>query len=93
MEFESDWLFNFPMQWSVANLLEKGAQEVYQYMFSYSGGRNFLKNRNNVTEEGASHADELGYLFDLSFYTTQSSEDQRMVDQITTMWANFVKYG
>ncbi|XP_039755044.1 esterase FE4-like [Pararge aegeria] len=93
MEFESDWLFNFPIQWSVANYLEKGAQEVYQYMFSYSGGRNFFKNRNNVTEEGASHADELGYLFDLSFYSTQSAEDQRMIDQITTLWANFVKYG
>ncbi|XP_023938942.1 juvenile hormone esterase [Bicyclus anynana] len=93
MEFESDWFFNYPMQWAVTNYLEKGVQEVYQYMFSYSGGRNFFKNRNNVTEVGAAHADELGYLFDLSFYKSHSDEDQRMIDQITTLWANFVKYG
>ncbi|XP_034838911.1 cholinesterase-like [Maniola hyperantus] len=94
MEFESDWTFNYPTQWSIDNYLEKGASDVFYYVFSYSGERNFVKSRFNVTEEGASHADELGYQFDMAlFKETPSADDQRIIDQITTLWANFVKYG
>lgn len=43
---------------------------------------------------GAAHVDERGYLFDLEAITTEPNvEDQLMIDRITTLWANFVKYG
>ncbi|CAH0719120.1 unnamed protein product, partial [Brenthis ino] len=95
IDFSSDYEFNFPGQRSIQKYLENGAQDVYQYLFAYSGKRNYLKNRDNVTAEGvAAHGDELGYLFDISFYKEQPSEaDQRIIDQITTLWTNFVKYG
>ncbi|XP_045782975.1 cholinesterase-like [Maniola jurtina] len=94
MEFESDWFFNYPAQRSIDNYLEKGASDIFYYVFSYSGGRNRAKSRFNVTAEGASHGDELGYQFDMALYKeTPSAEDQRIIDQVTTLWANFVKYG
>lgn len=83
------------MQQTLQKYVENGAQNVYQYMFSYNGVRNFVKKRMNVLDiEGAAHADEIGYLFDLSYDRDQPSEDdQRVIDQITAMWTNFVKYG
>ncbi|CAH2241798.1 jg16360 [Pararge aegeria aegeria] len=94
MDFESDWFFNYPAQWSIDNYLEKGASDVFYYVFSYSGERNFVKSRFNVTAEGASHADELGYQFDQAYVTgAPSPADQLMIDQMTTLWANFVKHG
>ncbi|CAH0731249.1 unnamed protein product, partial [Brenthis ino] len=94
IDFISDYDFNFPGQKSIQKYLESGAQDVYQYLFAYSGERNYLKNRENVTIQGAAHADELGYLFDLPIYKEQPSEaDQRIIDQITTLWTNFAKYG
>ncbi|CAH0731226.1 unnamed protein product, partial [Brenthis ino] len=94
IDFSSDYDFNYPIQKSIQKYLENGGQDVYQYLFAYSGERNYLKNRDNVTVGGAAHADELGYLFDLSFYKEQPSEaDQRIIDQITTLWTNFAKYG
>lgn len=94
IDFASDYNFNYPSQKSVAKLLDYGAENVYQYFFSYDGGRNFLKKRDNITLKGASHADELGYLFDMMENKAQPSEaDQQVIDQITTLWTNFVKYG
>ncbi|XP_052746201.1 esterase FE4-like [Bicyclus anynana] len=94
MNFESDWFFNYPTQWTIDNYLEKGAGDIYYYVFSYSGQRNFVKSRFNVTVEGAAHADELGYQFDQAFVTgAPTADDQRVIDQMTTLWANFVKHG
>ncbi|CAK1592681.1 unnamed protein product [Parnassius mnemosyne] len=92
MDFESDFSFNHPAHRSLQKYLENAAK-VYHYIFSYSGGRNFVKFKNNITEVGAAHADEIGYLFDLSIMDTPSEEDQLIIDRITTLWTNFVKYG
>ncbi|CAB3256099.1 unnamed protein product [Arctia plantaginis] len=57
--------------------------------------RNFITNWWNVTGGGTVHGDELGYLFDISFYKDLpiSREDQRMINQLTKIWTNFVKFG
>ncbi|XP_068627366.1 bile salt-activated lipase-like [Battus philenor] len=91
VDFESDFLFNYPVYRSMQKYINK--EKVYHYIFSYSGGRNFLKSRTNVTEGGAVHADELGYLFDVSFLAEPTREDQLMIDRITKMWTDFVKHG
>ncbi|XP_050360135.1 cholinesterase 2-like [Nymphalis io] len=93
-DFSSDFRFTYPVQRSLKKFLENGAKDIFQYVFSYSGGRNFAKTIENVTGDGASHADEIGYLFDLSYdKATPSEDDQRIIDQMTTLWTNFVKYG
>ncbi|KOB69443.1 Carboxylesterase CarE-11, partial [Operophtera brumata] len=94
INFDSDYVYNHPIQRSIQKFLDSSAGDIYYYMFAYSGGRNYLKIQYNVTAEGAAHADELGYLFDMSYLSQQiSSEDQLIVDRMTTMWTNFAKYG
>ncbi|CAH2226367.1 jg8076, partial [Pararge aegeria aegeria] len=42
----------------------------------------------------AAHSDEIGYLFDLSYEDeTPSAADQLVIDQMTTLWTNFAKFG
>ncbi|XP_063375036.1 juvenile hormone esterase-like [Cydia amplana] len=94
IDLSGDFKFNHPILRTVKKYLENGVQTMYLYMFSYSGGRNFAKHRLNITGGGASHADEIGYLFDVSYMDKPlDPEDQLIVDRMTELWANFVKYG
>lgn len=84
-EFESDFVFNHPMQRTVTNLLKENASPVYEYMFSY------VKDPENT---GAGHSAELEYLFQSPIEPRSVDEESQMVsDRLTTLWANFVKYG
>ncbi|XP_041968426.1 cholinesterase-like [Aricia agestis] len=91
IDFLSDFKSCYHVQNSLLNFLNNGA-DVYQYLFSYNGTRNYLKNISNVTDYGAAHADEIGYIFDLSYDKHATEDDQLMIDRITTLWTNFVKY-
>ncbi|KOB69445.1 Uncharacterized protein OBRU01_14496 [Operophtera brumata] len=94
VDLSSDISFIYPSIRSLKRFVESEAEKVYLYIFSYSGGRNFIQHRNNVTDaSGAWHADEIGYLFDISYMEEPTPEDQLIVDRMTTMWANFVKSG
>lgn len=93
INMHSDFCFNHPIVRTVAKYLENRASNIYHYVFSYNGGRNIASGTINTTIEGAAHADELGYLFD--FYNLQEDvepADQLVIDRMTTMWTNFVKY-
>ncbi|KAH9642996.1 hypothetical protein HF086_013557 [Spodoptera exigua] len=93
-DFASDIIFNHPTQRMAERLLDIGARPVYRYLFSYSGGRNLIKVLSNLNSTGAIHGDELGYLFDLEIFSKDvAPEDQLMIDRLTTLWINFVKYG
>lgn len=95
IDFLSDFMMVYPVSHlSIRKLLEDNAKSVYFYMFAHDGGRNFVKYRENFVGGGAVHADELGYLFDMGLITEESSqEDQLVIDKMTAMWTNFVKYG
>lgn len=94
IDFESDYRFGHATYRTINKFIENGAGNIYSYMFSYNGERNFVKKRNNITIGGAAHADEISYMFDVSIFDRNlSPEDQLVVDRITTLWANFVKYG
>lgn len=93
IDFRSDIDENYPIQKSMKKFLENGAQNVFHYVFSYDGGRNYAKKNYNMTYQGAAHADEIGYLFDYHDKTTPSADDQRIIDQMTTLWTNFAKFG
>jgi carboxylesterase type B len=92
--FESDFIFIHPTYRTISRYLANNAGNVYHYVFSYTGSRNLVKRRHNVTEGGAVHSDEIGYLFDISFFDeTPTHEDQLVIDRITTIWTNFAKFG
>nr|QEE13685.1 carboxylesterase 5 [Mythimna separata] len=93
IEFSSDFAFNYPAQRTIQKYLDNGARNIYQYVFDYDGDRNFVKARLNFTAPGATHADEIGYLFDISYIDDTKPEDQLTIDRFTTLWANFVKFG
>lgn len=94
INFDSDFVYAHPIQRSIKKYLAGGAGNIFYYMFAYSGGRNHRQDLNNVTIEGAAHSDELAYLFEMSSLSSEvTPEDQLIIDRMTTMWANFAKYG
>ncbi|XP_026749532.1 bile salt-activated lipase-like [Galleria mellonella] len=92
-KFDTDFTYSQPIQRSIRKYMESSSGNIYYYMFSYSGGRNYNKISLNSTVEGALHADELGYLFDMPFLTEENPQDVLVLNRMTTMWANFAKYG
>ncbi|CAB3256097.1 unnamed protein product [Arctia plantaginis] len=93
IDFDSDFTFVYPTYRSISKYLDYEAGNIYFYVFSYSGERNYFKDFFNYT--GATHSDELGYLFDISYMKDKpvTPEDEIIINQMTTMWTNFVKYG
>lgn len=88
VDLGTDFIFGHPTQRMAEKLLDSGANNVYRYVFSYSGSRNMM----NGT--GASHGDELAYLFDSNTSGTETTaEDQLVIDRLTKLWTNFAKYG
>ncbi|KAJ8705290.1 hypothetical protein PYW07_011117 [Mythimna separata] len=93
-DFASDFTYGYATQRTIDLHLRSGASTVYQYIFSYSGGRNLMKVWRNMNSTGATHADELGYLFDYKIFVGEPNpEDQLVIDRITTLWTNFAKFG
>ncbi|XP_026758746.2 esterase FE4-like [Galleria mellonella] len=91
-DYMSDLYFIYPSFRSLQKYLNNGAV-IFHYMFSYNGGRNFVKDKDNITTGNALHADEIGYLFDISYMDDNpTAEDQLVIDRMTTLWANFVKF-
>ncbi|CAB3258060.1 unnamed protein product [Arctia plantaginis] len=93
VDFGCDFIFNYPLERSVRHLMRSNAT-IYRYLFSYNGGRNFIKFRDGIDAEGATHGDELGYLFDPDLFGDAiTARDQSVIDTITTFWTNFAKFG
>ncbi|XP_045526745.1 juvenile hormone esterase-like [Pieris brassicae] len=93
IDFDSDFKYTYPSEQSVIRFLKSEAK-LYHFLFSYSGGRNKLKVRENITIGGAAHSDDVGYIFEtISLRGKGSDADFLVLDRMTTMWANFVKYG
>ncbi|TMW44054.1 hypothetical protein DOY81_010861 [Sarcophaga bullata] len=67
---------------------------VYFYRFEYVGDRNMYKRIFQMNKlEGACHGDELFYLFQMQGDEAEVSErDQKIVKQLSNMWANFAKF-
>ncbi|XP_047506273.1 esterase FE4-like isoform X3 [Pieris napi] len=89
----SDMVHIYPTYKLLNSYHKNEATKVYYYLFTYSGGRNMYRQRNNLTLDTAIHADELGYLFQDLHVKSSSPEDQLMIDRMTTLWTNFAKYG
>ncbi|KAI5645599.1 carboxylesterase family domain-containing protein [Phthorimaea operculella] len=94
-EFMDDTTYTYSTIRSIKPYLTAGADKIYQYVFSYDGGRNYIKYITGIFNyfPGVSHSDEIGYLFDVGVFQDEpSEEDQVVIDRMTTMWTNFAKY-
>ncbi|GBP64397.1 Esterase FE4 [Eumeta japonica] len=66
---------------------------IYYYKFNYTGTYSFATYPGTTTPIGATHHDELIYLFYIPAdfpLIDLDSPDSDMVDKMTTMWTNFV---
>ncbi|KAI5643541.1 carboxylesterase family domain-containing protein [Phthorimaea operculella] len=92
LDFMDDTTFIYPSIRVIEPFIEAGAAKVYQYVFSYDGGRNFAKTLHGLNISGVCHADELGYLFEVGILQEPTTMDQLIINRMTTLWANFAKY-
>ncbi|CAG9567490.1 unnamed protein product [Danaus chrysippus] len=90
--FDSDFNFVHPIQTRIKELISHGST-VYHYMFTYSGDRNFVKKRCKNKLKGACHADDIAFLFDISYEGKPTDRDQLMINRMTSLYANFAKFG
>lgn len=94
LNFESDFGYNHPTERTIKQYINDGAKSIYYYVFHYEGDRNYVKLFQNINGTGATHGDELGYLFGSDLIKGEPTpEDQQVIDGMTTMWTNFAKYG
>ncbi|KAG6455367.1 hypothetical protein O3G_MSEX009167 [Manduca sexta] len=79
-----------------SNILKSRVEApIFNYYFTYSGGRNMVKERTgfgNVT--GACHGDDILYLFHALIWPYRiKQKDHIMINWLTKMWTNFAKFG
>ncbi|XP_014357338.2 esterase FE4-like [Papilio machaon] len=80
-----------------AHLYSAAVKPVFMYRFNYDTDLNILKKITGYAElEGASHGDELFYLF-YNFLNKKPYDEQEKLRQLalkmTTLWTNFAKTG
>ncbi|XP_032511613.2 esterase FE4-like [Danaus plexippus] len=87
--------FDIPVILESEYLLNTSQSKVFNYLFKYSGQRNFLKFINGfIGETGACHGDDIFYLFHGSLLPPLfTKEDKKVVNFMTTLWTNFAKHG
>ncbi|XP_013187844.2 acetylcholinesterase [Amyelois transitella] len=83
----------FPVIFTADLLLKHSDYPVFSYKFSYDGWMNFPKFLYGFPmEPGATHIDELFYMFKFKMPLINAFLERDMIDKITTMWTNFAKY-
>lgn len=92
--FHGEPYFNLPDNIETDLILKTSDKPVYKYEFQYSGRRNipkFIAGFTFSSAPGATHADELFYLFTL--FPIPIMFETEMIRTMTTLWTNFAKYG
>ncbi|CAG4948032.1 unnamed protein product [Colias eurytheme] len=94
VKYEGDSGIKYPVI-ATADLLLKNMEEpVYVYKFAYDGLLNLVKFGYGFgAYPGASHADELLYIFKPQGTTVLSLLEMNIISKMTLMWTNFAKYG
>ncbi|ODN01879.1 Esterase FE4 [Orchesella cincta] len=95
----SDRLFIYPTRRTALihrSILKEQQNKIFLYCFSYKGYFSYMNGFEVSDTYGASHADELQYLFNQRiFYSKISpgSEADKMIDKMVALWSNFAKTG
>ncbi|XP_018575290.1 juvenile hormone esterase-like [Anoplophora glabripennis] len=91
----TDSMFVAAIIGSVKNHVETSRCPVYVYRMSLDAGLNIMKIYTKLTNPGASHVDDLGYLFknDIIPPFQPGSIEDISVRRFVKLWTNFAKYG
>ncbi|XP_050295651.1 esterase E4-like [Anthonomus grandis grandis] len=98
-ELYADSMIGFGNNRAVKLVSAKNTAPTYYYKFSYQGdySHNYLPGTNNTKPYGVVHHDDLIYLFYISklfpLFGVDSPKEVGMVEILTTLHANFAKYG
>ncbi|XP_059048779.1 uncharacterized protein LOC131844012 [Achroia grisella] len=96
VKFYSDWIAESTTDAFSDLMTDYSEQPVYNYVFSYQGGRNFAKALlgQSVELKGASHSDDIFYVFKpAGLSLLLSNSDKLFIDRLTAMLTNFMKHG
>ncbi|XP_068084707.1 juvenile hormone esterase-like [Anabrus simplex] len=96
IDFYSDLMFTEGIHAKVKKMAQLAKAPLYYYQFSYEGQLNFLKATCQINFPGASHADEIGYLFNVEMLNTEvpsDSTDALTRARMVKLWTNFAKTG
>lgn len=100
LNFFSWCSFNFDvMQW--VKFYAKKSNKIYLYKFNCTSERNIMSRVIGVKKEIVNrpvvcHTDDLMYIFDVKLANIpidKSSASYKMIQNTTTLWTNFAKYG
>ncbi|GJQ76635.1 hypothetical protein Trydic_g15495 [Trypoxylus dichotomus] len=92
----SDTVFIRDIYNTAKNHATSSTTPLYLYRFSLDASLNFYKNLGALESAGASHADELGYLFKTFLTPNELDPDSielKSVRRIVKLWTNFAKTG
>ncbi|XP_063366710.1 acetylcholinesterase-like [Cydia amplana] len=91
--YEGDSGITYPVLATIDLLLKTSTEPIFTYRLDYDGWLNVAKFFCGWgTAPGATHADELFYMFKPLFPTAYLME-QDIVDVVSRMWTNFAKFG
>ncbi|KAJ8718214.1 hypothetical protein PYW07_006144 [Mythimna separata] len=89
--FEGDAAVTYPVIATIDLFLQTLKEPLYAYKFNYDGWLNYAKIMYEFYEyDGASHADELFYLFNID--SSMAFAEEKFINKFTTLWTNFAKY-
>ncbi|XP_068620357.1 juvenile hormone esterase-like [Battus philenor] len=92
--YAGDIGITYPVVATVDLMLRASDSPVFAYKFSHDGWMNVVKQLYGFWRSpGATHADELFYLFKLEVTLLQAFFESEMIEKMTTMWTNFAKFG
>ncbi|XP_075235130.1 juvenile hormone esterase-like isoform X2 [Lycorma delicatula] len=98
----SDFAVVIPVYRTIIMMTESSNKSIYTYEFAVDGNRGPMKpavikwnSRLNIT--GASHFDEIGYLFNFHMYgpmpVQKDTVELNTIKRLTSFWTNFAKTG
>lgn len=91
----SDGIFRISDDRAIRYHVDSTDIPVYLYEFAFDGSMNFFKKNLSLQNfEGASHGDELFYLFEPGIDGFVPDEKSTLIrNRMTRLWTNFAKYG
>lgn len=96
IDLYTDYAFLQKIEFSAHLIRKYSKAPVYFYRFSFDGDLNAYKKKYNLQYKGASHLDDLGYLFrehNILLETKEGSKSSTVRKRMVEMWTNFAKYG
>nr|QEA03467.1 carboxylesterase [Plodia interpunctella] len=91
--YQGDSSVSYPVIFTTELFLKTSENPVFSYKFSYDGWMNVAKMLFGYpSSPGATHADELFYMFRLKLPLVTAFVEKSIIKQMATMWTNFARY-